>query len=128
MSDPVEVVAAVVRRDQEYLVCLRPAHKRHGGLWEFPGGKLDPGESLAEAARRELHEELAVEVVRVGPVLHRAHDPGSPFTIRFVEVEIRGDPVALEHDALVWAAPDGLLDLPLAPGDRAFVLAVLASG
>jgi 8-oxo-dGTP pyrophosphatase MutT (NUDIX family) len=48
------VVAAVIERDGRLLVCQRPAHKRHGGLWEFPGGKCDPGESDAEAARREL--------------------------------------------------------------------------
>jgi 8-oxo-dGTP pyrophosphatase MutT (NUDIX family) len=56
------VLAAVIRRQDRYLVCRRPAHKRHGGLWEFPGGKLEPGETLLEAARRELREELGAEV------------------------------------------------------------------
>ena len=46
------VLAAVVRRDDRYLVCRRPAHKRHGGLWEFPGGKIHAGETLLGAARR----------------------------------------------------------------------------
>ena len=52
------VVAAVIQREDKFFVCLRPKDKRHGGMWEFPGGKLANGESLAEAAERELKEEL----------------------------------------------------------------------
>src|SRR5690242_21147044 len=68
------VLAAVVLRYGRYLVCRRPAHKRHGGLWEFPGGKLEPGESLLDAANRELTEELNVSVVSVGEPIYSAHD------------------------------------------------------
>ncbi len=56
MPPPIRVIAAVIRRGPELLVCRRPAHKRHGGLWEFPGGKCEPGESDADTARRELLE------------------------------------------------------------------------
>ena len=55
------VLATVIRRDGRLLVCQRPSHKRHGGLWEFPGGKVEPGESDLAASRRELAEELGVE-------------------------------------------------------------------
>jgi len=65
---PIRVLASVIERDQKLLVCRRPVHKRHGGLWEFPGGKVQKGESDLEAARRELREELAVEVTGVGAV------------------------------------------------------------
>ena len=81
----VDVVAAVIRRGERLLVGQRPQHKRHGGLWEFPGGKLLDGESLVDAARRELREELRLEVSRAGSEVFSAHDPGSPFVIRFVE-------------------------------------------
>ncbi len=111
------VVAAVVRRDDAYLVALRPAHKRHGGLWEFPGGKVDPGESDADAIERELREELGVTVTAVGEPLFTAHDSGSPYEIVFLPVVFAGDPVALEHDALHWDNPAALLALPLAPSD-----------
>lgn len=115
------VLAAVVSRGAEYLVCQRPPHKRHGGLWEFPGGKLERGESDADAAVRELREELGVTVAAVGEELLVVHDEGSPFWIAFVPVEISGEPVCLEHSALAWATPNALRTYPLAPSDRRFV-------
>lgn len=117
---PTRVVAAVIGREGRYLVCQRPAHKRHGGLWEFPGGKLEPGESILDAARRELAEELGVGVVSAGELLFAAHDPGSEFVIEFHPVEIDGDPVCLEHAALAWLTPAEMARYPLAPSDREF--------
>jgi mutator protein MutT len=116
----ITVVAAVIHRDGRYLLCRRPAHKRHGGLWEFPGGKLLDGESLEGGVRRELVEELHVEPVRVGEVRSAIADPGSPFVITFVEVEIVGEPCSAEHEAIAWVAAPDLLGYPLAPSDRAF--------
>ena len=120
-KNPNPVLAAVIRRGNACLLAKRPAHKRHGGLWEFPGGKLEPGESWKEAAERELREELGVEVVTVGDPLYRRADTGSSFEIVFVEVEIAGEPRPLEHDELRWVALTGMRDLELAPTDRAFV-------
>ncbi|GMV10868.1 MAG: DNA mismatch repair protein MutT [Gemmatimonadota bacterium] len=120
------VLAAVIARGGRYLVCQRPAHKRHGGLWEFPGGKLEPGEGDADAATRELREELGVTVSSVGSELLAVHDAGSPFLIAFVAVCIDGEPACLEHSALAWAAPDELLQYELAPSDRRFVEWLLA--
>ena len=114
------VVAAVIERGGRLLLCRRPAGKRHAGLWEFPGGKLLPGESIPDAARRELAEELAVEVLAVGERLFELPDPGSPFVVEFYPVEIAGEPVALEHEALIWVEPGDLAGLDLAPSDRAF--------
>ncbi|RYE87312.1 MAG: (deoxy)nucleoside triphosphate pyrophosphohydrolase, partial [Myxococcales bacterium] len=80
------VVAAVIERDGLLLVGQRPAHKHHGGLWEFPGGKVEPGETPAEALARELHEELGLTDVQVGPELHRHDDPTRPLTLLFLRV------------------------------------------
>lgn len=120
-SLPTRVIAAVVERAGRLLVCRRPAGKRHAGLWEFPGGKLLPGESMLDAARRELAEELAVEVVAVGGLLLAVPDPGSIFVVEFHPVDIAGEPAALEHSALAWVRPGDLPGYDLAPSDRAFV-------
>jgi mutator protein MutT len=130
MADPgkdVPVVAAVLRREGRVLLCRRPEHKRHGGLWEFPGGKLLPGETLGEAARRELAEELRVELTTLTAHLGIRRDPGSPFVIHFVEVTAEGEPSPLEHDELAWALPGDLDRFQLAPGDRAFVTSWLGA-
>ena len=121
VDQSIPVLAAVVRRGESFLLARRPAQKRHGGLWEFPGGKLEEGESLLDAARRELREELGVEVVAVGESLWKRRDPGSIFEIVFVAVEIEGEPSALEHQELRWVDGAELTELNLAPTDRAFV-------
>ncbi len=123
--DRVEVVAAVLRRGPRVLVALRPLRKRHGGLWEFPGGKVVEGETHAQALARELAEELGVGLVGVGG--HRAafRDPGSPFEIHFWDAEFTGLPEAREHDALRWVTRGEALALELAPTDRRFVEEVL---
>lgn len=121
MSGPTAVVAAVILREGRYLVGRRPDHKRHGGLWEFPGGKVEEGEDWLAAARRELSEELGMEARRAGDLLHSVQDPGSPFVIHFVEVEAVGDPLPTEHTGVGWFTPDELAGLPLAPADARFV-------
>ena len=115
------VVACVIRRDDRYLVCQRPANKRHAGLWEFPGGKTEPDESDEHAAARELGEELEVELIRVSAVICEIADPGSSYLIAFVPVEIRGEPRCLEHSRMMWGTHAELLELPLAPSDRSFL-------
>ena len=117
----IQVVAAVVKRDDKYLICQRPAHKRHGNLWEFPGGKLEAGETYLDAARRELVEELGVEARAIGSAQFTVADPGSDFIIAFVPTEINGEPACLEHTQLKWMSLDDLPTLILAPSDLRFV-------
>src|SRR5438874_866888 len=125
-APPIRVIAAVISDGDRLLICQRASHKRYGGLWEFPGGKCEPGETDAEAAARELREELGVETVEVGEELFALEDPGSQFLIAFVPVSITGDPVCHEHTALHWGTPAELVRLPLAPSDRRFVVELLA--
>jgi mutator protein MutT len=120
MTVDIRVVAAVIERNGRYLVCRRPAHKRHGGRWEFPGGKVEDGESDLEAVRRELAEELRLDVRAIGAIRFTLRDPDSPFVIHFAEVDAAGEPVCLEHTALMWATPEEVCRLPLAPSDRQF--------
>lgn len=82
---------------------------------------MERAESTAEALRRELGEELGVELESVGQELFAIVDPGSPFRIEFVEASIRGEPRCLEHESLAWASLADLGGMPLAPSDRRFV-------
>lgn len=117
----IPVVAAVIEREGCLLIGRRPRWKRHGGLWEFPGGKVLAAESFGDAVARELEEELGLEVDGLGPVLYRAVDPGSPFEIIFVQVSVSGVPTAAEHEELAWCPREALHQMALAPADARFV-------
>ncbi len=123
---PVIVVAAVMRDGDRVLVCRRPEGTRHGGLWEFPGGKVEEGESRAHAVRRELREELALDVDAVGATQFVATDPGTPYRIEFIETAATGTPQPLEHSEVAWCTLAELSELPLAPTDARFVKERLA--
>tara|TARA_Y100000588_G_scaffold392153_1_gene503027 strand:+ start:2732 stop:3124 length:393 start_codon:yes stop_codon:yes gene_type:complete len=116
----VAVVAAVIQRGDKYLLGQRPESKRHGGLWEFPGGKVHDGESRLEAIRRELAEELALKAVRIERLLFSVVDKGSPYVIEFVETVIEGTPTPYEHSEIAWLTIGELDELRLAPADAAF--------
>ena len=118
---PTRVIAAVIVREDRLLICQRPKHKRHGGLWEFPGGKIELGESDESAARRELREELGVEVDGISDIEFAITDPGSSFVIEFAQVRITGEPICHEHEALAWCTPAELEAMNLAPSDRRYV-------
>lgn len=120
-SPQVRVVAAVARRDNSLLICRRPPTKRHGDLWEFPGGKCEIGESDFDAMSRELSEELGVTVTSIGEEVFSIADPGSPYLIVFREVEFVGEPLCHEHSELRWASVREIASLPLAPSDKTFV-------
>lgn len=86
------------------MLAKRPAHKRHGRLWGFPGGKLAFHENHLAAAKRELGEELGLKVESVGRVLFKRQNPGSEFLIQFIEIAAIGEPEALEHEAVAWVS------------------------
>src|SRR5687768_3339967 len=98
----IRVIAAVVERDGRFLLAQRASHKRHGGLWEFPGGKLEHGETVLAAAQRELREELGLDVTSVGSAISIFADPGSSFDIEFTPVTTTGEPQCHEHAAVAW--------------------------
>tara|TARA_R110002072_G_scaffold135053_1_gene276185 strand:- start:1245 stop:1649 length:405 start_codon:yes stop_codon:yes gene_type:complete len=122
----INVVAAVIRKDDKVLVCQRNLQKRHGGLWEFPGGKTLDNESYGDAIRREILEELAVEVSQVGPTLYSVREGSSPFLIHFIETIITGVPVPIEHHAIEWRTTGAISHMEMAPADKDFTLNCLS--
>lgn len=123
MSDkpPVPVVCAIIRRGAHIMLAQRPPDKKLGGLWEFPGGKVEPGEAAEAALHRELQEELGCTVIvtQALPAFVHAYDWGSIQLIPFVCALAPGspEPHPHEHTALVWVEPARLQDYPLAPAD-----------
>lgn len=124
--DSIDVVAAVVQHSGRYLLGRRPDHKRHGALWEFPGGKVGTGEDLEAAARRELAEELGLELTAIGELRRTVRDGDSPFLIHFVDIHVSGTPRPIEHSEVGWFTAAELEEMPLAPADARFVRGVLA--
>ena len=109
MPDPVTVVAGVIERDGKILITRRRAGTHLAGLWEFPGGKPDPGERLDDALRREIAEELGAEV-SVGPTLETVEwrYPDKAVRLIFFRCRIHGEPRPLEGQEMAWVAPGDL--------------------
>lgn len=113
---PVAAVA-LIRADGQVLLQRRPLAKAHGGLWEFPGGKVEPGETPAEAAARELAEELAIEVAPDALVpLAFAADHALVILLYTCRVW-QGEPRALDAEAIGWFAPESISALDMPPLD-----------
>lgn len=116
----VEVAAAVIlRADGRFLLAQRPAGKAYAGYWEFPGGKIENGESADHALRRELHEELGVDAVTVFPWVTRDYDYShAAVRLRFFRVVAwRGEPHGREAQQLAWQSTRDLTVAPLLPAN-----------
>ena len=132
LSFAVPVVAAVIEdASGRVLLAQRPAHKHLALKWEFPGGKVDAGESPEVALARELHEELGIAIENLRPLPRFTHDYGTvvidmiPFVCRLVPGSAA--PHAHEHADLRWIAPAQLRDFDLAPADWPVVATYCAS-
>ncbi len=118
--------AALVDGDGRVLLARRHADSHQGGLWEFPGGKLEEGESIADGLRRELHEELGVEVVAHRPLIRVVHHyPDRSVLLDVHRVDAwRGEPHGREGQPLAWVPIGALPDYPMPPADRPIVAAL----
>ena len=121
----IHVVAALIRRRGKVLLDRRPPGGRHAGLWEFPGGKREPGETDEQALARELFEELGVESTIGAEVARSRNLADVDITLVLYQAEIRGEPVAKEVDAVEWFDPQALASLPMPPADKPLLEAVL---
>ena len=118
-----EVVAAFIREGEKFLICQRPAGKNCAFGWEFPGGKIEPGETKAEALIRECREELAVTLDVKRELADVVHDYGS-FSIHLTLLETmvaEGEPTALEHNDIRWITFEQIPDFDFCPADRKLI-------
>jgi 8-oxo-dGTP diphosphatase len=122
------VAAALIDRDGRVLVQLRPPGKAMAGLWEFPGGKVEPGETPEAALVRELEEELGIVVAQdaLAPLTFASATlPGRHLLLLLYVCRAWGGvPQALDATALAWHAPAALRDLAMPPADLPFIAAL----
>ena len=113
------VAAALIWDRDRFLICQRPAHKARGLLWEFVGGKAEPGETLRQTLIRECQEELDI-IVEVGEtfmeVIHEYPDILIRLTLFHCTIS-RGVPRLLEHNALAWILPSEIPNYQFCPAD-----------
>ena len=115
-----EVVAALIWRDGKFLACQRPAHKARGLLWEFVGGKVEPGESYEEALIRECREELNVGI-EVGDIFMNLVHEYPDLTVNLILFEASipsGEPEKLEHNDIKWISPEEIPLYEFCPADK----------
>ena len=116
----VEVVAALIWENNKFMICQRPAHKARGLLWEFVGGKVEPGETKEQALIRECKEELDV-LLSVGDVfmdvIHEYTDITVHLTL-FNATIAEGEPQKLEHNDIKWITPSEIPNYEFCPADE----------
>lgn len=119
----IRVAAAVIRRDEKYLLTRRADGQDLAGFWEFPGGKMEAGETAERALVRELQEELGVAIDVGNGLMTIDHDyPEKKVQLNFFEAEIAdGQPRALEVAEFGWFSPSEMPDLPILPADSPLV-------
>lgn len=119
-SPMIEVVAAIIEDGGQVLACRRRIERDSGGLWEFPGGKLEPGETADEALVREIREELGINAHSVG---HFTTVDKGTLRLIFVRARLDGErPTAsTDHDRLEWCTLGELPTLAWAPADQVAV-------
>jgi 8-oxo-dGTP diphosphatase len=117
--------AALVDADGRVLICQRPEGKQLAGLWEFPGGKVEAGETPEACLIRELEEELGIAVTHacLAPFVFASHSYENFHLLMPLYLVRRweGQPVAHEHKALAWVKPNRLTDYPMPPADAPLV-------
>ncbi len=115
-----QVVAALIWKEDRFMICQRPAHKARGLLWEFVGGKVEPGETKKQALIRECREELDV-LVDVGDVFFQVEHMYPDITIELTLFNCSlaaGVPKLLEHNDIQWILPSQIDEFPFCPADE----------
>ena len=121
-----EVVAALIWQGDKFMTCQRPAHKARGLLWEFVGGKVEPGETKEQALIRECKEELNA-LISVGDVfmdvVHEYPDLTVHLTLYNATI-FEGEPQKLEHNDIQWITPSEIANYEFCPADEEILLAI----
>ncbi|MEO0442899.1 MAG: 8-oxo-dGTP diphosphatase MutT [Pseudomonadota bacterium] len=121
-------VGVVINNQDQVLITKRPEKAHQGGLWEFPGGKVEADETVAMALHREFQEEVDIVLNKTSPLLDVKHDYGDKCVLLDVHLcrDFNGQAKALEGQELRWVARSALADYDFPEANRAILKAVLA--
>ncbi len=117
----IDVVGAIIRNGDRYLVGQRPTNKSQGGLGEFMGGKIEPGETPEQALARECREELDLEIENehiIDSVVHEYPEKTIRLTLISCSPKSGSIPKALEHQQIQWVTVEEMANMPFCPADR----------
>uniref|UniRef100_A0A7V5XGP3 8-oxo-dGTP diphosphatase n=1 Tax=Thermodesulfobacterium geofontis TaxID=1295609 RepID=A0A7V5XGP3_9BACT len=114
-----KVVAGFLKKGDRFLLVRRPINKKRGGLWEFPGGKVENGETLESAIKRELEEELGIKI-KVRKLLGKTNYkyPEGEIELILFEIESKEEPILKEALELRWVNFEEIEELKLCPADK----------
>jgi 8-oxo-dGTP diphosphatase len=115
---------AILQENGRVLVCQRKKNSRYELKWEFPGGKIESGESLLDCVKRELREELSIDVETIGVMTSQVnrYDDGGEFEVTYCFVQrFTGRPVNNAFEEIRWVTPTELLSMDILEGNRSFV-------
>lgn len=129
MTERIHVVAAVITDPSgRILIAKRPANAHQGGLWEFPGGKVEPEEAVETALKRELAEELDIEIEQFEPFITVSHDYSdkSVFLDVWKVTAFRGQPCGLEGQEVCWVSQDDINGYDFPEANREILEALLS--
>ena len=119
-----EVVGAILKDGDKYLVGQRAVHKSQGGLWDFVGGKIEPGETPEQALARECREELALEIENehiIDSVVHEYPEKTIRLTLISCSPKLGSVPKALEHQQIKWVTVSEMRGMPFAAADSELI-------
>ena len=116
----INVVCALILKNNKFLITRRKSDKSLGGYWEFPGGKRESGETDIEALKREIKEELGIEIYNLSYFAENTHDYDKlKIQLKAYTCQTESDPLKLiDHDAFKWSTLYDIVDNELAPADR----------
>lgn len=128
----INVSCAIIRRGEEILITERGKDKSHPGKWEFPGGKIEPGEQAEDCLKREILEELGIEIQAEESFLvyeydYNRHDGKKHRFFSFLCIILKGEPCLRVHDSLEWVRIEDLPKFDIIEADRQLVRAILAN-
>jgi len=119
----IDVVAAVIKKNNKYFIAQRNRHKHFAFHWEFPGGKVDNDESFEQALKREIYEELSINIkIKKKITSEKYKDDKIDVEVHYFLCELTDEDIILsEHEDMKWVLKKDLLNFKLAPGDSKII-------